>query len=402
MLKKNHNSFELFNQLFEHDYFYDEQWLQLEKNNRVITDIDNINDYVAACKQHIKASRIDLKFDEQEKIIEANSPFIETPDGQAFSQQSHYEVGVLLIHGSVCSPQSARGVADYCRQQGALVFAPLLPGAGTTPVNQDSVNADDFNRHIHQAIQSFAKHVDKIICVGVSMGGLLGVLNIAASDKIKGLVLITPALRLPLFTAAAYHFQHIIQHTLLRKRFDCKIPFVHPVRYLTSSFHINHQLYLLSRGVNPAATELQKIPLCIVTCYEDEYQNNPFLESIINANQSSKTRLLIYRNDIDKESRKQRVTMRNSACQKLNVMGGSHLNLFYRPDDPFHGVDNPYPLYVHYGFELTPTLVRKPWRIGAASRTNIKKYFLQRATFNPDFDYMARYIGNFIDDVLAL
>ena len=98
------------------------------------------------------------------------------------------KIGVLLIHGFTATPQEFSKLAGYLSKKDITVYAPLLPGHGTTPEQLFSVKSEDWIFKLEESIALMEKFCDKIYVIGNSFGGNLGFLVTNRSSKIKGVV----------------------------------------------------------------------------------------------------------------------------------------------------------------------------------------------------------------------
>lgn len=104
--------------------------------------------------------------------------------------------GVLVVHGLTSSPQTMRPVFTRLAQEGYAVSAPRLPGHGTSLKDMSRTRYDDWFGAVEAAAVDLAARTDRMVAVGLSLGGAL-VTELAAAprtrDLVDGLVLINPA-----------------------------------------------------------------------------------------------------------------------------------------------------------------------------------------------------------------
>jgi len=111
--------------------------------------------------------------------------------------------GVMLIHGGGGGTTAdMRELGKYIFEKtGYSVFAPLLPGYGTTKEELAATQVDDWLNAVREGFLQFKAEVQKIFVVGHSMGAglalylasefpqeLNGVVSICAPTKLKGLL----------------------------------------------------------------------------------------------------------------------------------------------------------------------------------------------------------------------
>ena len=108
------------------------------------------------------------------------------------------DTGILLSHGFIGTPQSVGYVGNQLAEKGYTVLAPRLEGHGTHYKDLESCSYHDWHRSLEQAYESLAEKCESIIVMGQSMGGTLA-LRFAAEKKgkLKGIILINPALTIP-------------------------------------------------------------------------------------------------------------------------------------------------------------------------------------------------------------
>lgn len=94
---------------------------------------------------------------------------------EAFFLKGTSSKGVLLLHGFTSSAAEMRLLGNFLHEKGYTVYAPLLPGHGTTPEDLQKKDDQDFIREAINGYQKLEKieEVKEIYLVGQSMGGLL-------------------------------------------------------------------------------------------------------------------------------------------------------------------------------------------------------------------------------------
>jgi carboxylesterase len=101
--------------------------------------------------------------------------------------------GALVLHGFTGTPQSMRGVAERLAKEGFSVELPLLPGHGTSPEDLTSTSWSDWCGAAEAALQDLQERCDKVVVVGLSMGGALTLWLGTRHPDLAALVLINPA-----------------------------------------------------------------------------------------------------------------------------------------------------------------------------------------------------------------
>jgi carboxylesterase len=115
------------------------------------------------------------------------------PGAEPWSHVGSGPHGALVIHGFTSIPVSMRGVADALSAAGFHVELPLLPGHGTVVEDLVPLRWADWLGEVEAAYQRLAARVDKVVVVGLSLGGALTLRLGADHPEIAGLVCINPA-----------------------------------------------------------------------------------------------------------------------------------------------------------------------------------------------------------------
>ncbi|MBI5512003.1 MAG: alpha/beta fold hydrolase [Deltaproteobacteria bacterium] len=105
-------------------------------------------------------------------------------------------VGVLLLHGFTSSVKTVTGILPRLEALKLEVQVPVLRGHGTVYTDLKGVTSADWYADAERALLELAAKVDKVVVVGLSMGGLVAInLGIFHPDKIAGIVTWAAALR---------------------------------------------------------------------------------------------------------------------------------------------------------------------------------------------------------------
>lgn len=101
----------------------------------------------------------------------------------------------LMIHGFGSSPDDLRSLGKRLNRQGFTVYAPLLPGHGTTPLDLGQTTWKDWFAAVETAYRKLVLDHHPVYVLGYSMGGTLA-LRLAQLFPIDGLVLLAPFLQI--------------------------------------------------------------------------------------------------------------------------------------------------------------------------------------------------------------
>lgn len=116
-------------------------------------------------------------------------------EAEPLSHVGTSSTGVLVIHGFTGNPSSMRAIAEAAAAAGHHVEMPRLPGHGTTIDDMVETRWHDWTGEVRAAHAGLASRVDRIVVVGLSMGGSLTLWSGFELHDVVGLVCINPATR---------------------------------------------------------------------------------------------------------------------------------------------------------------------------------------------------------------
>lgn len=105
--------------------------------------------------------------------------------------------GALVLHGFTGNPQSMRGLAEAMAAAGFATELPLLPGHGTAVEDMIPTRWSDWCSSADKAFTELSARCDKVVVVGLSMGGTLACRLAADHPEVAGLVLVNPLVQAP-------------------------------------------------------------------------------------------------------------------------------------------------------------------------------------------------------------
>lgn len=109
---------------------------------------------------------------------------------------TYEKIGVLLLHGFTSSTDTVDGLIPYLEKAGIDYERPILRGHGTRFQDMRGTTARDWFVDADRALLNLWNRVDRVVVVGLSMGGLVGLdLSMRHPDKIAGLVTVAAALK---------------------------------------------------------------------------------------------------------------------------------------------------------------------------------------------------------------
>lgn len=117
------------------------------------------------------------------------------PEAEPMSHVGTSSIGVLVLHGFTGNPSSMRSIAEAMVAADHHVELPRLPGHGTVIEDMIPTGWADWTAEVRAAHGRLTARVDRIVAVGLSMGGSLTLWAGLELDRIVGLVCINPATR---------------------------------------------------------------------------------------------------------------------------------------------------------------------------------------------------------------
>lgn len=103
-------------------------------------------------------------------------------------------IGVLVLHGFTGNPQSMRPLAEAYAEAGYSVEMPLLRGHGTVIDDMIPTRWEDWSADAEAAYERLAARTEKVVVVGLSMGGSLTLWLASRHPEILGIVCVNPAI----------------------------------------------------------------------------------------------------------------------------------------------------------------------------------------------------------------
>ncbi|MFV0437606.1 MAG: alpha/beta fold hydrolase [Desulfopila sp.] len=104
--------------------------------------------------------------------------------------------GVVLIHSYLAVPEEVRSLGRYLRRRGMWVYAPRLPGHGTSAVDLATRRYAEWLEAVENGWALLATICRRVVLCGVSVGAALAFEVAGRIPRTAGVVAINPALRL--------------------------------------------------------------------------------------------------------------------------------------------------------------------------------------------------------------
>ncbi|MFC0271876.1 alpha/beta hydrolase [Metabacillus herbersteinensis] len=193
-------------------------------------------------------------------------------------------VGLLITHGFMGTPQSVRFLGDKFSELGYTVLAPRLKGHGTHYQDLERSTSNEWFTDLEKGYTVLKEHCPTIFVIGQSMGGALALWLANKYQDIEGLILINAALSVPSYdqwigkTSPSY-----ISETAP----DIKLKGVHEITYKKVPILSIHELQALLKNTPGIIPKITNPILCFKSA-EDHVvppENTDFILKHIGSNQ---------------------------------------------------------------------------------------------------------------------
>lgn len=349
----------------------------------------SFQDYTALVSNIIQLGRADLNDENRNQIVNANSPYEYRPAKTT-------KKGILLIHGLYDSPYSLRPIGKFFQNNNFLVRSILLPGNGTIPGDLTHIKYQEWIKATEYGVKSFSKQVNELYLLGFSLGGTLAIhAALNHPNLITKLILLAPALK-PRRKEASF----LIRLYQLISHFNAKFLWYQTVkqtsfaRYECYPVNAAFQASLLMKKTQQFSRDKTlAMPIFMVLSSDDESIDVDTDINFFLKQNNPKNQLLIYTSNGQRKEHPQ-IIYRNSTFPNERILDLSHTSLVSPPEDLHYGKEGQFKDFQHYGYDLT----KHPGEVyfGSILKKNLKKYVVQRLSFNPDFTGMLDFLNKFI------
>ncbi len=134
-------------------------------------------------RRHYKKSRYQ-EINERERATRSGAPYL------LVHPKRKSKTGILLIHGFLSSPAELKDFGRDLHDKGFEVLGMRIPGHGTSPWDLMKRSREEWMKAVRRNYRILKAHVDHVVIVGFSTGGLLA-LEFAAEQP-KGLAGVIP------------------------------------------------------------------------------------------------------------------------------------------------------------------------------------------------------------------
>lgn len=368
----------------------------------------SFSEYVAATRDMLRRAHIKLGTDDLEKTVDGNAPFESKPAaGSPAGRDKPYRRGVLLTHGLTGSPYVMRHLAAFFQQNGFRVMAVLLPGHGTQPGDLLDVCWQEWVKAVAYGSDKLAEEVDEVYLAGYSIGGTLSAYQSLRDDRVRGLFLFSPAIRVS--PRAAWANWHRLYSWLIPSgKWVDILPDRDIYKYESFAKNAAAQTHALTRELDAGLqAHPLDIPVFAVASEEDmTVHTSAIVEFIARAHHPS-SKLVLYTSAPERflpEIPAGRLECVNSVVPEQNILSSAHSSIVLPAEDAHYGRAGEYSNCVHYyphDMEKYAACMQHPelaWQ-GEITEENLKAGVLRRLMYNPNFAALEVSMQRFIESL---
>jgi len=343
-----------------------------------------------------------------EKIVDGNAPFELKPSaGFPAGQHKPYRRGVLLTHGLTGSPYVMRHLAAFFQQNGFRVMAVLLPGHGTQPGDLLEVTWQEWAKAVAFGADKLAEEVDEVYLAGYSIGGTLSVYQSLRDNRVRGLFLFSPAIRITPWAAWA-NLHKLYSWLIPSAKWVDILPDRDIYKYESFTKNAAAQTYALTKALN---VQLQlhelEIPVFAVASVDDITVRTSAIIDFMSRARHSSSQLVLYTTEPERILQgilPGRLGLVNSAIPEQKILSSAHTAIVVPLEDKHYGVAGEYSNCVHYfpdDMEKYEACLRHPeqdWQ-GEITEKNLAAGILRRLMYNPHFANLKVSMQQFIENL---
>ena len=328
--------------------------------------------------------------------IEGNAPFELRPQSAGKPRR-----GILLTHGLLDSPYHMRHLANFFQAQGFHVMVPLLPGHGTVPGDQLEVQWQEWAQAVAFGANCLAREVDELYLGGFSLGGTLSVRHSLLDERVRGLFLFVPALKIS-SRARLANLHKLYSWLLPAAKWVDVLPDRDLYKYESFAKNGAAQTWALIADTQVRLLlQPPTIPVFAAASTDDTTVDTRATQEFFAAAPHPANRLVLYTTAPDAFAGTPGVEAVNSVVPEQRILSSAHTAIVIAPEDPHYGVGGSYANCLHYyrsDPERYQTCQAEPetaWQ-GELTRNNLNAGTLRRLMYNPHFAALGTSMRHFI------
>jgi esterase/lipase len=368
----------------------------------------SFSDYVAESRAMITKVRSGSNAAELEKVVNGNAPFeLKPAESCPKGRGKPYRRGVLLTHGLTDSPYSMHSLASFFQDNCFRVMAILLPGHGTQPGDLLDVTWQDWAKAEAYGADKLAAEADEIYLAGLSAGGTLSIYQALRDNRVSGLFLFSPALKItPKASLATVH--KIYSWLMPSAKWVSIMSDKAIYRYESFPKNAAAQMYELTQKVQSKLHgNAINIPVFTVASQDDTtVYTSATLDFMIHARHTS-NKLILYTVDTKKippNIPAGNLELVNSVFPEQKILSSAHTSITLPLDDAYYGMMGEYSNCMHYypdELKKYDACNNNPGQDlqGELTEENLKTGTLRRLMVNPNFSTLKISMKKFIDSL---
>jgi esterase/lipase len=366
------------------------------------------SDYVADSRAMIAKARSGSNGAELEKVVNGNAPFeLKPAESCPKGREKPYRRGVLLTHGLTDAPYSMHSLASFFQENCFRVMAVLLPGHGTQPGDLLDVTWQEWAKAEAYGTDKLAAEADEIYLAGFSTGGTLSVYQALSDNRIRGLFLFSPALKItPMASLANVH--KIYSWLMPSAKWDSIMPDKAIYKYESFPLNAAAQIHALIQEVQAQLHEkVVNIPIFTAASQDDTtVYTSATLDFMAHAHHAS-NKLVLYTTDTKKIPPNipvGKLELVNSVFPEQKILSSAHTAMTLPLDDGYYGMKGEYSSCIHYypndikRYDACNKNSEQDLQ-GELTEENLKAGTLRRLMVNPNFSTLKISMKKFIDSL---
>ncbi|MGC2048232.1 MAG: alpha/beta fold hydrolase [Gallionella sp.] len=342
------------------------------------------------------------------KVVDGNAPFELKPiAGSSAGSAKTYRRGVLLTHGLTNSPYFMRHLAAFFEENGFRVMAILLPGHGTQPGDLLDVSWQEWAKAVAYGSDRLAEEVDEVYLAGYSAGAALSILHSLRDERVRGLLLFSPALRIS--SRARFANWHKWNSWLIPSAKWVSIrPDTDIYKYESFAKNGAAQMNALIKELGAQLhTHEAGIPVFAAASADDvTVDTQATLEFMARASHPC-NKLVLYTTTPEKLPSAipaEKLEVVNSVFPEQRILSSSHTAIVLPAGDMHYGAEGDYSNCIHYypdDIEKYAACNNNPHADlqGELTVKNLKAGILRRLMYNPNFPQLKVSMKKFIDQL---
>jgi esterase/lipase len=288
-------------------------------------------------------------------------------------------------------------LASLFQRNGFRVMAVLLPGHGTRPGDLLDVSWKEWAKTVAYGVDKLSEEVDEVYLAGFSAGAALSLYHASLDDRVRGLLLFSPALEI---TARA-------RWANLHKFYSWMSPWAAWVNVLPDRDHYKYesfcknaaaQMYALTQALPKGDIH---IPVFVAASADDATVRSSATLRFIQRAKHAASSLVWYSTTKIEQSKVEWV---NSAIPERKILSSAHTAVVIAPHDEHYGAAGAYKNWLHYhdGEDEHYAMclqTKQDVCLGEVSERNLQQGLLRRLTFNPHYTEMEVAIEKFLKEL---